>query len=83
MIKELQEFIRENKINYRYTDDNKDVVIFLYSFQLDDFLELLNDFTITEGFDCKIINKYIAIFISKILEFSEIELNEIFQKEIK
>lgn len=79
---EIYKYVKNNKIEWHWIDeykDEKDVVIFPYYFQLEDFEKLLqnSDFD-DEGIECNFMQGYVAIKLRQLLENHDIELSEVF-----
>lgn len=81
---ELYKYIQENNIEWHYRDNdgNEDVIIFSYTFQLEDFIKLLSGNCFDDGgIEISLMNGYVAIWMQDICEYYGIELKEVFDKE--
>jgi hypothetical protein len=81
---ELYRFITENDIEYHYRDNNgtEDVIIFPYTFQIDEFSELLKSYDYCDGgIECFLMDGYFAIWMKDVCEYYGIELSEVFDKD--
>lgn len=79
---DLYKFIQDNAIEYHWDNNNneRDVIIFPYTFQIEDFVKLISH-TIDEGFECRIMDGYLAIWMFDICESCNIELTEVFGED--
>jgi hypothetical protein len=81
---ELYKYIKNNDIEWHWIEDEneKDVMILPYIFQLEDFVKLLSptDFD-DEGIICNLKDGYIAIKLKYLCESNGIELSEVFPEE--
>lgn len=76
-IEKIKAFVED--LEYHYTYDSKDVILFIDIDDLKKFIDCLtNHFKIEEGFDCKIKENFICIPMKDILDYYNIELKEIF-----
>ena len=78
---DFYKYIKKNSIEWHWFDNNgvQDVIILPYTFQLEDFMELLlvTDFD-DEGVKCVLKSGYVAIRLGELFENKGIELSEVF-----
>ena len=78
---ELYKFIHDNNVEFHWRDNEgtKDVIIFPYTFWMDEFSKLIKgcDFD-GQGIECRLMDGYFAIWMKDICEYFGIELEEIF-----
>jgi len=78
---QLYKFVTENGLEFKWerNDNDWDVVLFLYTFQIDEFNKLLpNTVYDDEGVECTMKDGYLAFWMSRICSHCGIELEEIF-----
>lgn len=78
---EFYKYIKENNIEWHWFDNNgvQDVIILPYTFQLEDFIELLSETDFDdEGVKCVLKSGYVAIRLGELFENKGIELSEVF-----
>jgi len=83
---EFYKFINSNNIEYHWAENpetnEKDVVFFLYFFQLAELNKMLSRSHFDDdGIDCVMLKGYMGFWASKILDYYGIELVEIFGEE--
>lgn len=79
---DLLRFIIDNTIEYHWINDNKDVIIFVYMYQLDDFYKLLTSGIFEdEGLICHMKDGYFCFEMLNICSYYDIELVDIFKKD--
>jgi len=78
---DLYRFIEENDIEWRYEDNSwyKDVLIFLYTFQLEGFAKLVKGIRFDEGINIVLNGNYVAIWMKDICEYVGIEIEKVFK----
>jgi len=76
---ELYNYIYENGIEWRWDwkDGNPDVLIFPYTFQIEEFSDLIKSCT-DDGVECRLMNGYFAIWMLEICDRYGIELEKVF-----
>ena len=78
----IRNYIVENNIEYRWQDNDgaRDVLIFPYTFQIHEFSKLLPPTLFDDGLGVVMYlrDSYVCIFMAEILEYLNIELDEIF-----
>lgn len=78
----IYKFIIENKIEWHWRDNKgtEDVIIFLELFNLEEFYELAKDKAdnCDHGIEVILKNGYAIIWMSELLDYYGIDLNEIF-----
>ena len=82
---ELYKYINDNGIEWHRQDNygTSDIIMFPYIFQLDDFSKLIKGFTREEGFDCKLMDGYVAIWMQDICDYYGIDIEKVFCGEEK
>jgi hypothetical protein len=81
---EFYKYIKENNIEWHWFDNNgvQDVIILPYTFQLEDFMELLSETDFDdEGVKCVLKSGYVAIRLGELFENKGIELSDVFPKD--
>ena len=81
---ELYRFIAENQLEFNCLDDDKEVILFVSKFIVDDFMDLLSKhstFLTDYGLDCVIKDGYIAVKMADYCEYHSIELSNVFIKK--
>jgi hypothetical protein len=80
---DLYRFIEQNNVEWhkRDNDGEKDVVIFPYSFHMDDFIKLIKNYDSDEGLECRIMNGYFAIWMKDLCEYYGIDIERVFVGE--
>lgn len=81
---ELYKFITENNIEWHYRDNEgtEDVLIFPYTFQMDELSKLLKSYDYCDGgIDCTLMDGYFAFWMNDLCEYYGIELSEVFNKD--
>jgi hypothetical protein len=80
---ELYKFIQDNNIEWHYEDNegNEDVIIFPFTFNMDEFIKLIKNYQPTTGIECCLMDGYFAIWMDDICAYFDIELKEVFDKE--
>ena len=80
----LYKFISENAIEWKWelNDGNKDVVMFPYHYQIEDFAALLSPTIFDEeGIHCWMKDGYFAIWMNKICQHYGIEIENVFKED--
>ena len=80
---EFYKYIKENNVEWHWFDNNgvQDVIILPYTFQLEDFMELLSETDFDdEGVKCVLKSGYVAIRLGELFENKGIELSDVFPK---
>jgi hypothetical protein len=81
---EFYKYIKENNVEWHWFDNNgvQDVIILPYTFQLEDFIELLSETDFDdEGVKCVLKSGYVAIRLGELFENKGIELSDVFPKD--
>lgn len=78
---ELYKYIHDNNIEWHIQDNDgaDDVLIFPYTFQLEEFQKLVS--SIEEGVPCVLKGNYVAIWMGDICDYYGIILENIFPKQ--
>ncbi|MCT4263414.1 hypothetical protein HZP32_14950 [Elizabethkingia anophelis] len=81
---ELYKYINDNNIDYRWQlneNEQEDVIIFPYTFQIDDFYKLIkSDTDFEHGVEMKLMDGYFSVYMSDICDYVGIELERVFEK---
>ncbi|GAG32900.1 unnamed protein product [marine sediment metagenome] len=82
--KDLKQFIEKYNIEWNYADNEgiEDIVIFIYTFQIDRFIKIFTSDLFDDGgrdFTCT--GQYFSILMKDICDYYGIELNEVFNKD--
>lgn len=78
---ELYKYINDNNIEWHREDNDgtSDIIIFPYTFQIDEFIELVKDYTGDGGIECRLMNGYFAIWMNDLCEYFGVEINNVFK----
>lgn len=77
----LYKFITLNKIEWHYTNDNQDVIVFINNYLLDEWNKLLGSHITDEsGLECVMKDGYFCFEMKHICDYFDIDLTEIFDK---
>jgi len=76
---ELYKYINDNNIEWhrRDNDGTPDIVIFPYTFQVEEFANLIKS-SIDEGIECRLMNGYFAFWMKDICEYYGIDMDKVF-----
>ena len=77
---QLYKFIKKNNIEWHKEKNqgNDDVLIFVMSFQIESFFELLKDFDFDEGINCRLKSNYLCVWMVDICEYFGIDFRNVF-----
>lgn len=80
---DLYKYINNNNIEWHKRDNNgeKDVVIFPYTFQVEDFVKLVKNYDSDEGIECRLMGTYFAIWMKDLCEYYGIDIDKVFVGE--
>jgi len=81
---ELYKFVTENQLEFNFIDDDKDVILFVNKWVVDDFMDLLSKhstFLDDYGLNAVIKDKYLAVKMADYCEYHTIELSNVFIKK--
>ena len=76
---ELYKFINDNIIEWhiRDNDGTPDIIIFVYTFQIDEFYKLIKS-SIDEGIECRLMDGYFAFWMNDICDYYGIDMYKVF-----
>lgn len=78
----LYKFIKENNVEYHWIDNNTDVIIFVYIWNVEEFNKLLPDLLFDEeGIECNMKDRYFAFRMKDICEYCDIDMKAVFDNE--
>ena len=80
---ELYKFVTENNLEFNFIDDDKEVILFVNKWVVDDFKDLLSKssaFLDDYGLSSVIKDKYLAVKMGDYCEYHSIELSNVFMK---
>ena len=78
---ELYKFINDNDIEWHRQDNdgNSDVIIFPYTFHLEDFCKIVDGCNEDEGgLEIRLLNGYVAIWMNDLCEYFGVDINKVF-----
>lgn len=78
---DLYKFINDNSIEWRreINDGADDIIIFLYTFQLDGFIKLIKKYSFDDGgLEVRLMDGYLCIWMNHICEYFGIEMDNVF-----
>ena len=76
----LSNFIKEWEIEYNYTND--EILLFIYHFQLDIFMEIIEDSFFDDiALVCDLTADYLVIDITPLCDFYGVDFENIIKKE--
>ncbi len=83
---EIYKYINDNGIDYRWQENSDnhnepDIIIFPFTFQMDEFYKLIKDYGRDEGIKCILMNGYFAIYMYDICDYYDINIEEVFGKQ--
>ena len=80
---ELYKFINDNSIEWhrKNNEGTPDIIIFPYSFHIEDFSKLLGTYTDDGGVECRMMNGYFAFWMKDICEYFDIDIDKVFVGE--
>ena len=77
---ELYKYINENNVEWHRHDNNgtPDVIILPYTFQLEDFNELIKDYDTDDGLEVRLKNGYAGIWMQDLCDYYGIDIDKVF-----
>lgn len=78
---ELYKFINDNSIEWhrQNNDGTPDILIFPYTFQLEDFCKLVKDYNADDGgLVIRLLNGYVAIWMNDLCDYFGIDIDKVF-----
>jgi hypothetical protein len=78
----LYKFIEENSIEWHWHEHENDVLIFIMSYHLYDWFQLMKGHSLLDegGIECIMKDGYLCVWMRNICEYSDIEIEEVFEK---
>ena len=75
---ELYKFINDNSIEWHRQDNDgmSNILIFPYTFQLEDFCKLVKDYD--RGLVIRLLNGYVAIWMNDLCDYFGIDIDKVF-----
>ncbi len=79
----LYKYISDNNIEWhRHNNEGvPDVVILPYTFQLEDFNKLIENYDTDDGLEVRLKNGYAAIWMKDLCEYFDVEMDNVFKGE--
>jgi len=79
---ELYKFITERELEYHWTGEKDDVILFIEVYNLERWNKLLGTpITDENGIECVMKDGYFCFYMKNICEFFDIELNKVFEQK--
>mgnify|MGYP000114227049 CR=1 FL=1 len=81
---QLYKFLLESKLEFNFIDDDKEVMLFVDKWVIDDFMDLLSKhstFLYFHGLNAVIKDTYLAVKMGGFCEYHSIELLNVFIKK--
>ena len=80
---QLYKFITENSIEWSRKDNNgtMDVMIFPYTFNMEEFVKLIGKHGPEEGIECVLANGYFAIWMNDVCNYFDIDPDNVFVEQ--
>jgi hypothetical protein len=77
---ELYKYINDNDIEWhRHDNDGKqDIIILPYTFQLEGFSKLIENYDPDEGLEMRLKNGYVGIWMNDLCEYYGIDMDKVF-----
>jgi hypothetical protein len=77
---QLYKFISDNEIEWHWNENDakQDVILFVNTYHIDDFLELIRSATDDEGIECRLKDGYLCFWIRDICEYYDVEMENVF-----
>jgi hypothetical protein len=81
---ELYKYIKDNNIEW-HREDNQgtpDIIIFPFTFQIDEFVKLLEDYSFDDGgLECRLKDGYFTFWMKELCEYYGIDIDKVFCEE--
>ncbi|HNG68591.1 MAG TPA: hypothetical protein PLP63_06585 [Saprospiraceae bacterium] len=80
---QLYKFINDNDVEWRYdwNKDQEDVIVFINSYLIDDFCELIKSYFDDAHIECALRDRYICVWMDDLCSHYGIELINVFPKQ--
>ena len=80
---DLYKFIEQNNVEWHKKDNDgtPDVIIFPYTFHIDDFVKLVDSYAEDGGIECRLMGKYFAFWMRDLCEYYGIDIERVFVGE--
>jgi len=78
---ELYKFINDNNIEWHRQDNDgtPDVIIFPYTFHLEEFFKVIKDYNIDDGgLEIRLLNGYVTIWMNDLCEYFGVDIDKVF-----
>jgi len=78
---ELYKFINDNNIEWhrQENDGNPDIIIFPYTFHLEDFCKIVKDYNTDDGgLVIRLLNGYCGIWMNDLCEYFGLDIDKVF-----
>ena len=78
----LYKFIEDHSIEWHWHEKENDVIIFVNARDIEALFRLIKDHPLLDeyGYECVMKDNYLCIWMRSLCEYSDIELEEIFDK---
>ncbi len=79
---EPYQFVSNNNIEWHFTNDNDDIILFVNNYIIEDWNKLLGPgITDEDGLECVMKDGYFCFYMKTIFEYFGIEINNVFKPE--
>jgi len=76
----LYKFINDKNIEWHRQDNDgiPDIIIFPYTFYLEDFFEIVKDYNTDDGLEIRLKDGYVAIWMNDLCEYFGVDIDKVF-----
>ena len=77
---ELYKYINDNNIEWHRQDNDgtPDIIMFPLTFQIDEFVKLVKEYTGDSGIECRLMDGYFAFWMQDICDYYDIDIAKVF-----